>query len=1351
MAEPWSDVFEAKAQVQAILRNHNSFSPKEFIQNTEDAGAKDQVLIYDRRDFSSGVGDAESVLLGPAIVAWNSGVVSQKDWDSLQRMNASNKINDATAIGKFGVGLRTGYMVSDFLQVFSDGHLGILDPAKIVYSEGGCRFSDLRLCQGLVQPFEGLPSTNRKGTFIRFPIRVQKTAKSIIDDLPDVSSVHTLFQNFIREDLSLCLLFLNRLESIEVWEIAPDSTATCLALVSVSRDRMLVTEHHRATRVPVVTKICTQDAMPQTVEWQILHSAFPPEEAVQFLDPSADSAGIIDILHDAKIGPEVSMAIPIGNVHRIEGKLFDSLPLPIVTSFPCHVHGRFLLESSRCHLKNPRDEGSTVRERVLSKWNTVLISQFLPRTWSALLKVLTEFHNVSDIFSAWPQAHTQIDNYHGQSLLSSLIENIVKARSIIWPVFSVFHQAQIGYRSIEDVLVTCAKETKIEDVNALVTCGLRLSIVPEEVYDGLSVVDDKAVRLLTPESAREALEAITPVLEDWSVACLVANYLLSTHDLRLIAGLPVIILSNGQRASLQSCDDAQLNRYLVLSDDTELSLFGPFSESVVVLNRQATELRHPLKEVGPTVLNVSCLSVGTVVEFLDRSPSPIFFNTPTLERPALDWLEMFWVWLADLPPDFKEQLFAAVQNRDLLPSRFGLRIVRYGLFPVHTNTGLVTALESVGVGFLNTRFGGTSRPLKAVLEGFKLMKSWDSLEALSYHMSFGEPTDQSTLGPVLKHVMKKCGEKSVNYELLHEVASWPLFPVVSFIDGIRTCVGEPLSDSGTVTLLTVSEPPPPSIEGMRFLDNCAVDLRPFLGRLGYTNIPTLGDIQILSLAIDNLLQQSSGYKDIILQFMANNRNSIPNGLFAQIHDLDNLSERSASDSSSENEVTIRPSAVSKRLSRTKSHSDLEIHNFVGAALSFSQELADNPDPDAVETALVLFRRFCESSVVHEYLCSDAEQLERLHSLRICHRAPERRSYSFQVLRDRDESTWKQISPTLCSMNEIARTELLPVCWTQRACLLDTSPLPLLVGIPLFTEVVDHLRHLVNTIWPRFRESEVVDDIMQTYKFLTEHVDQLEEGLATGFVQGLAIEPLFLNVDARDTPERYVWQSASDMCFGVVRDAGGLFRVRNSLLGFKPLLLALGADEIFHDPSPRHTTRHGAYERGTVANELRLSQRLCDVKFETNNPDIYLWAHRSELSCNVQHFHDMFTDTTYIESRQTACPADPIILKEEVSSNTLDFILNWIYTQTFPSRSSIVIIEHIDEILYLCDRWDLGTLKELIADTYITNCWMSPVDCRIILEAARKYGATSLAVAGEKFVEVNRRVIEKQDRKKAREA
>ncbi|KAH8831114.1 hypothetical protein DL96DRAFT_1586501 [Flagelloscypha sp. PMI_526] len=1255
MAESWPDVFEAKAQVQAILRNHGSFTPKEFIQNSEDARANCQVLIYDQRDFSSAVDGPEKVLLGPAIVAWNDAILSQKDWESIRRMNASRKNDDADAIGKFGI--------SDFLQVFSDGQLGILDPAQIASRP-----------------------TKRQGTFIRFPLRLQKASKSIIDHLPSISSIHHMLHHFISEDLSVCLLFLENLKSISIWEIVEDTAPSCLALAKVSREPMLEIERHHATRVSV----STQDSEPQIVEWQVLRSAFPMEEAIQLLGSSLDSAGILDILRDAKLRPDVSIAIPIGSLPRIEGKLFNSLPLPISTSFPCHVHGRFLLDSSRCHLKNSRDEGSTLRERTLSRWNTVLISQFLPRTWTTLLKVLTDFHHISDIFSAWPPACTQIDNYHGESLLSALIRNIVEAQSIIWPVYSVLHQTHVGYRSVEDVLVTCYKETKGEDVVALTSCGLRLSVIPNDVYDCLSGMNNMFVRLLKPGSAWSALQDITPTFEDWSVA--------------LIAGLPLVVLSNGQRY------------------ENELSIFGPFDTSFVVLDQQATELRHLLE---------------------DRSPSPVFLDAPSIERFALNWLEMFWVWLAGLAPEFKEQL--------LLPCRYGLRIVRFGLFPIHTNVRLVTALESFGVGFLNMTFGGTSRPLRSVLEGFGLMKSWDSIDDLSYHVSFGGPVDQNAFELVLKHVVKRCSDRSLNCELLQEVASWPLFPIISSPEGLRTCVSDALPNSGTLTLLATAEPPPPTIDGITFVDNRTVDLRPFIGRLGLTITCPLNTVQLLRLAIDHFPQQTPSYKDVILQFMENNCNSLPSELFAMVHDLENLSDDSPSDSSSSNDgVNPQQNTSPNSLTRAKSHSNLEIQKFVDDAHSFCQGLSVEPNAQDIKTATTLFRRFCESSVVHQYLCSDAQQLEHLASLRLCHRAPERREYSSHVLLDDDESIREKISQTLCSTNEIARTELLPVCWTMGAALVDTSlSLPLYLGIPSVNEVVNHLRHLVRVVWPRFRgQAEVVDDIMQTYAFLTDHIDQLSEEL----VQDLDSEALFLNVDTLDTPAEHVWRSSSEMCFGI-RDTDGLFRVRKMLHRFKPLLLALGVDDIIHDSSSSRflqTTLHqGPLQRANLANDFRLSQHLCDVKFGTNDPNIFLWAHRSELSFNVLHFRRMFTNAAFIEGRWSACPADPVKLNGEVSPVSLNFVLHWIYTQTFPPQSDDDIIECIDEILHLCDRWELETLKDHIADIYITNQWMSPVDCRSILEVAMKYRASRLKDAAEKFMEVNRRAVEKQDQRKAR--
>lgn len=107
------------ARIREILRNypegHSIF--KELIQNADDAGAREVVLCLDEREHSNkniAFGTLEG-FLGPALLAYNSAVFTDKDFESIQRIGDSLKLQTSkgTKTGRFGIGFNSGTCRSD--------------------------------------------------------------------------------------------------------------------------------------------------------------------------------------------------------------------------------------------------------------------------------------------------------------------------------------------------------------------------------------------------------------------------------------------------------------------------------------------------------------------------------------------------------------------------------------------------------------------------------------------------------------------------------------------------------------------------------------------------------------------------------------------------------------------------------------------------------------------------------------------------------------------------------------------------------------------------------------------------------------------------------------------------------------------------------------------------------------------------------------------------------------------------------------------------------------------------------------------------------------------------------------
>ncbi|MBD2463399.1 hypothetical protein H6G89_20410 [Oscillatoria sp. FACHB-1407] len=85
------------------------FILKEIVQNADDCRAAHLGLAW-----SGGLPEAEHPLLrGPAILAVNDGPFSKRDAKSIRAIGLSSKENDSSAVGKFGLGLKTVFLICE--------------------------------------------------------------------------------------------------------------------------------------------------------------------------------------------------------------------------------------------------------------------------------------------------------------------------------------------------------------------------------------------------------------------------------------------------------------------------------------------------------------------------------------------------------------------------------------------------------------------------------------------------------------------------------------------------------------------------------------------------------------------------------------------------------------------------------------------------------------------------------------------------------------------------------------------------------------------------------------------------------------------------------------------------------------------------------------------------------------------------------------------------------------------------------------------------------------------------------------------------------------------------------------
>ena len=123
--EDFGQKVDLTASIRNILRNYPEGTAilKELVQNADDAGARTFSVCLDCRQHGTKmVADgALAQFQGPALLAYNSGMFTDRDFQSIQRIGDSLKktADDQNKIGRFGIGFNAVYHLTDLPSLVS--------------------------------------------------------------------------------------------------------------------------------------------------------------------------------------------------------------------------------------------------------------------------------------------------------------------------------------------------------------------------------------------------------------------------------------------------------------------------------------------------------------------------------------------------------------------------------------------------------------------------------------------------------------------------------------------------------------------------------------------------------------------------------------------------------------------------------------------------------------------------------------------------------------------------------------------------------------------------------------------------------------------------------------------------------------------------------------------------------------------------------------------------------------------------------------------------------------------------------------------------------------------------------
>ncbi|KAG8885286.1 hypothetical protein FRB97_001732 [Tulasnella sp. 331] len=663
MVAPEREIVDLTAVIRGILDNYPAGSAvlREFLQNSDDCGAHSQDFILDTRSFSgeSLVDSSLAYCQGPALFAINDGHFQEKDWKALKHIHNSSKTADETSTGKYGLGFRSCYHITDNPHILSDKKLLVLDPHnRVAQYPGGFSLSldsnDRHQYRGHFLTFGSVLNDNDQvynGTAIRLPLRLKGQAEisGIKNVATSVEAIRAIFQDFIKKELREVMLFLKNITSIGLFEVGEDGVKRQIARAwvdnaddvaarrSVSRGRE---EESSAYELRILVNDLGSISSRAWIVAQFVENYGLAEKIVTTRCPDAPTGSMAS----EKLLPHIALAYPIPDTTmpglRELGKLFTLLPLPIITGFPVHIHAIFALTSSRQSLRNSLDVATGSREEFLVEWNRAIFLNFIPKAWTILLEYAAQKNGTLTVtpYDLWPKANAG-DQADWRGLCQELLTH--GAPRPIWPL-SNSGGSLTEHHPLNDVLLAPIN-AKIKLLNILADCGVKISQPPEHVYSLVATSQAHQSRLMTPSSVVNALKSNTPRLSAMSLTSrlTLCEYISTGNDINLLSHVPLVLCADGTWTSIYSH-----NSY-ILATETQAGLFdGIDSEAHLLALDRIGKATTNLLLSSPRIQSLQCTHV---VNFLELKYSRFRSNIATVSvgvgAADVEWLVRFWNWM----------------------------------------------------------------------------------------------------------------------------------------------------------------------------------------------------------------------------------------------------------------------------------------------------------------------------------------------------------------------------------------------------------------------------------------------------------------------------------------------------------------------------------------------------------------------------------------------------------------------------------------------------------------------------------------------------------------------------------
>ncbi|TVY34994.1 Sacsin [Lachnellula subtilissima] len=1288
---------------------------REYLANADDVQGTSRVswLLDPRSHACRNLLTPEMVIFqGPAFLVHNNGVFSDNDFKGFKNVGEGSKAQDKEKIGQFGRGSQTMYHWTDVPMILSGRFLLILDPRQEVLPKNqikGKRKPGVKLelsklreaCGDQLAPFQDLwgydrSQDNYPGTIFRFPLRAGKVKSILKPNSKDlnISEVRRLMSNYF-DEARVSLLFLRRIKSID-FKIQgdPDSGWSVTRLAPVDEDAKsfseLVTCKFVKNGFPAVAGrdrwwVCIEDLLPEV-------DRLPKTCKRTMKNVECGLAALLSCKSD-------DAAIPM-LPKPLEQRIFNTLPLPVSSDLPVHVHATFLLSGDRQSIEVDKHGA----ESHGAEWNRWLLQD-------ACQNFILSQRRAAQLFD----------------LNQAVFDFLPKESSEILAPFIM----SLGVNLVRHVPAGVAKGLK----------GL-----PNKVN---SITGSRLRQLLKSAGANACLlKEMNANPRTWEV--LVDRLLPADADLEDLDGCHIIPLADGSLAPLQlvGSTDTQLSIYYLVSEE-ELELFN-FAKKYLVPYKAGLKLERIARSQK---FNLVTLGLRHVKRLLEMKPAVLSPNSD-----ADSWLNTFWQWWNSRPKNDIVDHSAEIKNYDVGIFQASLNGTEIYATPIefHTLPAIVEPCKEEHQKLCGSipeiyRFNPKWMPtsMAMILQGLVIYhdaarnlgtESEDFQDIVAYLKSI-------PIWPT-SHQSSKEEFISANDALIaahtHLVVPWMkerhrfIDPKFAKVQKNKDCLArfEVVKLRFEPTLLEYALPLPQTLDEiprgffLNFIDTISsVPLsKQALLILSATKIGVNGDFK---------LRTPSELYD----------HSDP--LFTSAFRNQNKSKFLHEDMQSNRLFCIKLGLRSRVDSLIQGEHYLECVRVLSLRLNVAGPTIDVHLQKDTQVVLALLAASDSStrdfSTVHWAAISPLPVFMTFTN------------FGHEPLYRRGTMASVAAKKQLLCLPEVISYEHVAVCWSQTSFVIHEPTREVLrkvpgKGQPNIQMVWQHLLHLksLSQHLPAYQLSDYLADLHRTYGELQ---NRLDESKASYDPNNCAV---WLNLDSSDHrciligDLQSAWYEVKNLALNISYDSKNVKAVRPSLLPYEKLLGALGCNTIIRpittlpDPGPYRSLAENLQD-------MMDKGELTDFTFCTEGQVIKV--HRTVLAAKSKKFSAQFRFPGLREDNITYDKdADPhTFLSYHTLSTMISFAyevkINWQEMQVLPTDNADTITKKLDLLLDLhqgADCWDIAALRFDVQELLLkgNNQFINLDNVIELRERAGRARAQLFENACAGFIEANRAAVER---------